>query len=218
VAVVLLVLGRIGKGAKAEPGTAASSPAQRRAPRSEGVRQAPEPRPATGVPTRLSSDGRLAVVGESHYQPALRAAVGSRDVRRFENALTTTAALIPEPENTYDRNAVRVDIDGRPVGHLACEDAVRYQPPLLELHRAGGYGLCPASICCGEDRIYGVWLHVSTPDRLLPANSSDGLHMLQADRQVTITREEDHQDVLSEGRQAVPRRRGGLGLRLARRV
>ncbi len=194
VAVVLLVSAWIGKRAQAEAGSVRSSPAPSPASLGADARRAPAP----GVPTRLSSDGRLAVVGESHYQPALRAVVGTRDVQGFEKAMTTTAALIAEPDNKYDRNAVRVDIDGRPVGHLAREDAVRYQPPLLDLQRSGRYGWCPASICCGEDRIYGVWLQVSAPDRFLPVNSSDGLHMLQADRQVTVTREENHQDVLTE--------------------
>ncbi len=129
VAVVLLVSAWIGKRAQAEAGSVRSSPAPSPASLGADARRAPAP----GVPTRLSSDGRLAVVGESHYQPALRAVVGTRDVQGFEKAMTTTAALIAEPDNKYDRNAVRVDIDGRPVGHLAREDAVRYQPPLLDL-------------------------------------------------------------------------------------
>lgn len=155
--------------------------------------------PARGLlPTRLSSDGRISVVGESHYQAALHAAVGGRDAYGWDNAVPVRAALVPEPGNKYDRNAVRVDVNGRAVGYLVREDAIRYQPPLLALQEQGRSGWCSAFISCGDMGLYGIWLHLSSPDRIVALNSSDGLEMLQADRQVTVTGEERHQDVLTE--------------------
>jgi hypothetical protein len=159
----------------------------------------PPAAPALGLlPTRLSSDGRLSVVGESHYQAALHSAVGGRNAYGWDNAVAVRAVLVPEPGNKYDRNAVRVDVNGRPVGYLAREDAIRYQPPLLDLQEQGRSGWCPAFISSGDIGLYGIWLHLSSPDRLVALNSSDGLEMLQADRQVTVTGEERHQDVLTE--------------------
>lgn len=51
-----------------------------------------------GKPVRLSSHGRLSVMAELHYQPALHAVVGGRDAFGFTNAVSTVASLIPEPE------------------------------------------------------------------------------------------------------------------------
>ncbi len=147
---------------------------------------------------RLSSDGRLSVVGESHYQPALHAAVAGRNARGFDNALPVTAVLVPELGNRYDRNAVRVDVAGRPVGYLAREDAVQYQPPLVDLAQHGLHGACPAFICCGDAGMYGIWLHISPPDRLLSLNTAGGLILLRGERQVTVTGEEHHQEALLE--------------------
>ena len=66
---------------------------------------------------RLSADGRMSVVGESHYQPALQHITGGRDCHGdFTKAVAVSAVLVPEPTNPYDRNAVRVDIDRMTVG------------------------------------------------------------------------------------------------------
>jgi hypothetical protein len=147
---------------------------------------------------RLSSDGRVAVVGESHYQPAIAAAAQGRNCQEWQDAVETTAILVPEPTNPYDRNAVRITLGGRTVGYLSREEAVQYQPQLLDLLQAGRLGSCPAYVCGGGDRYYGVFLHLGRPGCLLPVNSADGLELLAAERQVTVTGEEGHQDVLAE--------------------
>ncbi|HET9253957.1 MAG TPA: hypothetical protein VFO16_02000, partial [Pseudonocardiaceae bacterium] len=60
---------------------------------------------------RLPADGRLAVVGESHYQPALHCAAGGVVAGTdFDQHPPVVALLVPEPENPYDLHAVRVDI------------------------------------------------------------------------------------------------------------
>lgn len=67
----------------------------------------------------LEGDGEYEfdIVGESHYQTALAALAGPKNPEgvRYE----CVAELIPDPENPYDANAIRVEIDGRLVGHLA---------------------------------------------------------------------------------------------------
>lgn len=77
------------------------------------------------------------VVGESHYQPALRA-IASGQQNDYE-AIQVRAVLIPDDDNPYDKNAVRVEISGMQVGHLSREDAKRYRA--LEKK---GYGMVPA--------------------------------------------------------------------------
>lgn len=158
----------------------------------------PEPVHVRGERVRLSGDGRISVVGESHYQPALRSAAhGVESGEGFDEAITAEAVLVPERTNQYDPQAVRVDINGRTVGYLARELAALYQPPLLELQLRGQVGWCRAGLMGGGGRYYGAFLHLGHHDRLLPANSPDGLEVLVADRPVTVTGEERHQDVLA---------------------
>jgi hypothetical protein len=74
-----------------------------------------------------TGDSDLDVVGESNYLPALagiRAAL-TDDPRPFE--LRTTAILVREPDNPYDRNAIAVYLHGSVCGYLALEDAIDYQ-------------------------------------------------------------------------------------------
>ena len=70
-----------------------------------------------------TSSGFLRVVGESHYQETLRRArATSADAEPV-----FWASLIPEPDNPYDPNAVKVAIDPfGTVGYLARESARRY--------------------------------------------------------------------------------------------
>ena len=64
----------------------------------------------------------LAVVGESHYQDALRRIAGPGAVRHYCGAM-----LIPEPKNPHDNMAVAVMAVGRRVGYLSREDARAYR-------------------------------------------------------------------------------------------
>lgn len=168
----------------------------------------PPPRALQGQPVRLAGVGRVSVVGESHYQPALRAAAKDRaasgDIR---NALQVKAVLVPEPTNPHDRNAVRVDVDGRPVGYLAREHALLYQPVLRSLESKGKVGWCPARIMGGGNRYYGIWLHLSPPELMVCQNRADDLEVLDADWHVTVVGEERHQEVLERvaaGRRSTP--------------
>lgn len=86
------------------------------------------------------------VVGESHYQPALRKLKASKTEPFF------SAQLIPEDANPYDRNAVRVDIDGQTVGYLPKEDA-------REWRAQQGSRSCRAYLIdAGKGTNIGVWL------------------------------------------------------------
>lgn len=72
-----------------------------------------------------TSSGLLRVVGESHYQQSLRNARAAIS----DPEPVFWASLIPEPDNPYDPNAVKVTIDPfGTVGYLARESARRYGP------------------------------------------------------------------------------------------
>lgn len=68
----------------------------------------------------------LEVVGESHYQEEIRSVV--QQIGR-----EVAAILVPEPDNSYDSNAVSVWIAGFKVGHLSRSDAEVYQTPIIRL-------------------------------------------------------------------------------------
>jgi hypothetical protein len=84
--------------------------------------------------TLYVGDETLEVVGESHYQNALWRIVGG--VRQEHVHHEVHAVLMPEPDNAYDPNAIKVLIDGNLVGYLSREDAAAYRPGLLLLMKS----------------------------------------------------------------------------------
>lgn len=160
----------------------------------------------------LPDDGRLAVVGESYYQAALSlAADGRPSGNDFDSHIPVIAALVPEPENPYDENAVRIDVvmgnATLKVGYLARTIAPDYQPVLLKLRIGGFLGTCPARVTGGGDKYYGIYLHIVTARELTFANEtgdhriakvSNGAGILSAEWSCTVTKEGNHQDVLSK--------------------
>jgi HIRAN domain-containing protein len=105
----------------------------------------------------------VAAVGESHYQDALIAICGSK---RWEKvAFDCLAALVPEPSNPYDSNAISVQINGRPVGYLSRADARAYRR--LVNDAAPQYIACEAHIAGREEGSetsnLGVFLKLPPP-------------------------------------------------------
>lgn len=113
------------------------------------------------------------VVGESFHQEALERIAGGRTpdgpVRREH-----VAALVPEPTNPYDANAISVQIEAQPVGHLSREDAIRFRP-VFALAKSRGYPAlgCHASLTGGwsgsggQRPSIGVVLHMAGPAGLI---------------------------------------------------
>lgn len=89
-----------------------------------GQRPAQTRAPSLRVTTTLYDN--VPVVGESFYQPALRAITCTEEGEAVE--CDCIAELVPEPENPHDSNAVKVVIDGSKVGHLSRANAVKYGP------------------------------------------------------------------------------------------
>lgn len=116
----------------------------------------------------LPSDGFCAVAGESHYQEALRA---TRSIceGEFEGRPCFTAALVPEPENEYDSNAIAVYSPQGKLGYLPRERAYEYRELFHELLTRGYHGGgCAAHLTGGETgKSYGVVLRLADPETCL---------------------------------------------------
>jgi hypothetical protein len=84
---------------------------------------------------------RVDVVGESFYLPELK--------RMWRlHGPTIRVALVPEPRNKHDPNAVRVDaLGGATIGYLSAASAQRLQPHLLRLQQAhNAHASCEAKL------------------------------------------------------------------------
>ena len=116
---------------------------------------------AYAATTRTATEERINVVGESHYQPAIRAAC---DWKPAEDTLfECMAELVPEPTNPHDENAIMVKIGGRQVGYLSREDAEELGPAIANGITQQGTGMCHAVIAGhadGDTDNLGVFLHL----------------------------------------------------------
>src|SRR5205823_865644 len=66
----------------------------------------------------VEGDGNsVEVVGESHYLAALKSITGRRGMERVRHPVT--AALVREPDNRYDAEAIAIWINGQHVGYLS---------------------------------------------------------------------------------------------------
>ena len=117
---------------------------------------------APTVKANVTSEQRVNVVGESNYQPAIRAACGWKPGQdtRFE----CFAELVPEPTNPHDPNAVMVRIDGQRVGYLSRQDAKELGPVIVAGIKTHGSGMCRAFIAGradGDTTNLGVFLSLN---------------------------------------------------------
>ncbi|KKC34663.1 hypothetical protein WH91_01645 [Devosia psychrophila] len=71
----------------------------------------------------IEGDGSFGfdIVGESNYQEALDRIAGGKTKKGHE--VEFLATLIREPNNSHDRNAIAVLIEGRKVGYVARREA-----------------------------------------------------------------------------------------------
>jgi hypothetical protein len=151
---------------------------------------------------RLSTAGRVAIVGETHYQDAIAEVARHATAQTVDGAIPATAVLVPEPVSRHDQETVRVDLlrgDGSAItaGYLRGDQAADYRPLLLELAERGEVGSCPARIVGGGQRYYGVHLHLGDPRLLLLDHEALGTApTMPAEQQVTVTGVEAHQHVL----------------------
>ncbi|MGI5501593.1 hypothetical protein [Lentzea sp. CA-135723] len=150
---------------------------------------------------RLSTAGRVSIIGESQHQDAITEVVRHAMTHapgQDDTSVPAVAVLVPEAGN---RSSVRVDLlrgDGSAVtaGYLRGEQAGEYEPLLRELAERGEVGSCPARIVGGGQR-YGVHLHLGSPRLLLLDHDALGTApTLPAEQQVAVVGEHAHQYVL----------------------
>jgi hypothetical protein len=90
------------------------------------------------------------VVGTSHHQKDLERLAGGRSSKSAD--VEVMAALLLEDDNPHDPKAVRVEIEGRAVGHLDRESARAFRRLLVKRGEEGMGILCPARIVGGWDK------------------------------------------------------------------
>jgi len=121
----------------------------------------------------------LQVVGESHYIANIKKHMGP-DHEVVTGETFVTIWIFREPSNIYDRNAVRVEIEGDQVGYLSKADAEQFAQfmsanTFYELQgRIGGYG-----------GIYGVTIDFSAEkavEQIKAASAKDTFTSVPADK------------------------------------
>lgn len=120
---------------------------------------------------RLRAGGEVAVVGESRYQDALDRICGGKQSQGVHHECI--AALIPEPTNPFDADAVAVRIEGETVGYLSRSDAQAYKAVLRRVTASGATATCYAIVTGGWRRSngeghFGVTLGLAAPAACLP--------------------------------------------------
>lgn len=150
------------------------------------------------------------VAGEFARIDAIHAALGTPprlDQEVVNDALF--AALIPEPTNVYDRNAVMVIVNGQHVGYLEKEVAATVQPILRRIVDAGYAPVVGARIWAVARRDHenvrklrhhaNVRVALNYAHLLLPANDPpfEDYSVLPWGGSLQVTGEERHQAVLS---------------------
>ncbi len=107
------------------------------------------------------------VVGELKYQDNLRSLY--RSLGGTEHDVKATATLIPEENNKFDSNAVRVEIKGRAVGYLSREMAIEYRTAIGAMSGQCGTKIVGGFLKDDGTRAYfGVKLNISWPPRFVP--------------------------------------------------
>ena len=93
---------------------------------------------------------RVDVAGGSHHQREIRQLFGRQPLSHGRE-LETTAQLVPEPHNRFDRHAVQVRVDGNLIGYLPREVAGDYSPVLMQIVQAGATAQCNARIWARDE-------------------------------------------------------------------
>jgi len=108
---------------------------------------------------------RVDVVGEQYHSKEIRRLFpGNMPMTGMD--VTRLARFVPEPSNTYDRNAVRIEVDGLLIGYLRATLASQYQPIFLAMNREG---LAPVTTC----EIHGYQYPADSSGTWLSRNSGE---------------------------------------------
>ena len=104
--------------------------------------------------------GSMEVVGESHYQGALKMTWDACNHSGRDRSVDCYAILQPQPDNPYDRSAVGVwSVPGGLSGHLPRQEAARWHRLIADAWRREGKPIAvPARVMTRDGSLYGLWL------------------------------------------------------------
>jgi hypothetical protein len=107
------------------------------------------------------------IVGESHYQFAIKQLAGSNN--EYVEDKEYRAFLIPEDDNPHDNKAVRIDINSSTVGYLSRDNARTFRRRLGAKKLTGQITSCKAVVTGGQPwegntSYYGVCLNIKDFD------------------------------------------------------
>lgn len=143
--------------------------------------------------------GAVSAVGERHYAKTLR-----RAWKLIPDHDHVVVALVPEPHNLYDRNAVRMDIlvngEAFTAGYLPNEDAVEYARALRPLEAQGVIGTGDGKIRVDDSGNFHVYARLSEDPKFLvpPVIDDPQGQFIDGLFDLTVTGEEAHQDFLQK--------------------
>lgn len=114
-----------------------------------------------------TGDFAFSVVGESHYQAALKKLAGEHGKKKAR--VECIAQLTPDDANRYDDKTVAVTVNGAQVGNLSREDARKFRRRLGQKGLTGQATFCNAIVLGGgewrgEARFYGIQLDLKPFD------------------------------------------------------
>jgi hypothetical protein len=104
------------------------------------------------------------VAGESHHEAALRELTGPPRANGY--LVPVEVVCVREPRNEYDRNAFRVEVGGRQVGHLRATIAAQLAPA-LDRTRCSSFTVCGV-LRGGSRSARNVGVHVWLDRRTTP--------------------------------------------------
>jgi hypothetical protein len=160
----------------------------------------------------IGADGytNTEVAGEFARMDSIHAALGRKPKRDEEiEQEDLLAALVPEPTNRHDANAVMVQVNGQHVGYLEKEAAALYSPVIREVWDAGYVAATGARIWASSRQDWDapkklkyyarVSVALGEPHLLLPANDPpfDAYSILPWGSALQLTGEEQHQEWLA---------------------
>lgn len=161
----------------------------------------------------LGADGypSTEVAGEFARMDSIHKAIGRKPKRDEEIERTDLiAALVPEPTNPHDKNAVMVQINGQHVGYLEKEVAARYVSVISDVWDSGHVAVTGARIWASARESWDssrklkyvarVSIALNEPHLVVPMNEppTGAYSILPWGPALQLTGEEQHQDVLSE--------------------
>ncbi|MGF2950070.1 HIRAN domain-containing protein [Microbacterium alcoholitolerans] len=160
----------------------------------------------------LGGDGypNTEVAGEFARMASIHKAIGRKPRRDEEiERMDLIAALVPEPTNPHDKNAVMVQINGQHVGYLEKETAALYVSAIRDVWDSGHVAATGARIWASARQSWDssrklkyvarVSIALNEPHLVLPLNEPPAIDysILPWGTALQVTGEEQHQDVLS---------------------